>query len=63
MNDGLRANAETVMDTRSMGGKPSDRPVFGLTFWSPKKGILTLRDPSNHPTSIDLNAAKPTKLG
>jgi hypothetical protein len=57
-----RANAETLVDTHWVGGSPSDREVYGWAAWSPKKGILTLRNPANHPKEIKIDAAKVFQL-
>ncbi len=42
-----RANSETLVDTHWVGGNPVDMEVYGWASWSPKKGILTLRNPSS----------------
>ncbi|HEY4414672.1 MAG TPA: enterotoxin [Verrucomicrobiae bacterium] len=53
-----RANADTLVDTHWVGGSPGDREVYGWAAWSPKKGILTLRNPRNRAAHIDLDPAK-----
>jgi hypothetical protein len=57
-----RANAETLVDTHWIGGAPSERSVYGWASWSPKKGILTLRNPSGRPASIPIDPAKAFEL-
>lgn len=41
-----RENAETMVDSHWVGGDPADLAVYGFASWSPKKGIMTLRNPS-----------------
>ena len=57
-----RANAETLVDTHWVGGSPEDRSVYGWASWSPKKGILTLRNPTAKVQSIKIDAAKVFEL-
>jgi hypothetical protein len=49
-----RANAETLKDTHWIGGDPAWLEVYGWASWSPHKGILVLRNPSDRPQSIRL---------
>ncbi|SEF73334.1 hypothetical protein SAMN05421819_0986 [Bryocella elongata] len=49
-----RSNAETLKDTHWVGGDPAWLQVYGWASWSPKKGILTLRNPSDKPQSLQL---------
>lgn len=53
-----RENAETLVDTHWVGGDPYLLEVYGWASWSPKKGILTLRNPSDKPQTITLDAAR-----
>jgi hypothetical protein len=57
-----RQNADTLVDTHWVGGSPGERKVYGWAAWSPKKGILTLRNPSAKPAQIKLDAAKVFEL-
>ena len=57
-----RNNAETLVDTHWVGGSPGDGEVYGWASWSPKKGILTLRNPTNHKAQIKIDAAKVFEL-
>lgn len=52
-----RSNEETLIDTRWIGGSPSKLQVYGWTSWSPKKGILTLRNPSSRPQQFTFEPA------
>ena len=53
-----RANAPTLKDTHWVGGDPRWLAVYGWASWSPEKGILTLRNPSDKPQTITLDAAQ-----
>ena len=57
-----RANAETLKDTHWVGGDPAWLQVYGWAAWSPAKGILTLRNPSDQPQSISLKLADVLQL-
>jgi hypothetical protein len=57
-----RANADTLVDTHWIGGSPADREVYGWAAWSPKKGILTLRNPSARAAEIKIDPAKAFEL-
>jgi hypothetical protein len=50
-----RANAAVLRDTHWIGGDPSRLEVYGWASWTPKKGILTLRNPSDHAQSIRID--------
>ena len=57
-----RDNADTLKDTHWVGGNPTDGSVYGWASWSPKKGILTLRNPTGKPATIKIDAAKVFEL-
>ena len=57
-----RANADTLVDTHWVGGRPEDRQVYGWASWSPQKGILTLRNPTARVQSIKIDPAKAFEL-
>ncbi len=40
-----RAHSETLKDTHWIGGDPDKLEVYGWAAWSPKAGIVTLRNP------------------
>jgi hypothetical protein len=50
------ANADTLRDTHWIGGNPARGDVYGWASWSPRKGILTLRNPSAFAQEIALDA-------
>jgi hypothetical protein len=49
-----RANADVLLDTHWIGGDPSQRQAYGYASWSPRKGILSLRNPSDQPQDFTL---------
>ncbi len=51
------ANAATLRDTHWVGGDPARLDVYGWAAWSPRKGILTLRNPSDRTQSIPVDIA------
>ncbi len=57
-----RANAATLVDTHWVGGDPAKLEVYGWASWSPAKGILTLRNPSDKEQSISLDPAEVFEL-
>ncbi len=57
-----RENADTLVATHWVGGAPADREVYGWAAWSPKKGILTLRNPSARAGQIKIDPAKVFEL-
>jgi len=54
-----RSNAETLKDTHWIGGDPRWLSVYGWASWSAKKGILTMRNPSDKPQdfAVDIGTA------
>jgi hypothetical protein len=54
-----RANADTLVDTHWVGGDPALLEVYGWASWSPREGILVLRNPSDKPQDfiVDVNGA------
>ncbi len=57
-----RENSDTLVDTHWVGGSPADGEVYGWASWSPKKGILTLRNPTANPRQIKIDPAKVFEL-
>ena len=41
-----RENADVMVDTHWVGGDPSELAIYGFASWSPRKGILCLRNPN-----------------
>jgi hypothetical protein len=57
-----RENASTLVDTHWIGGDPAKLEVYGWAAWSPEKGIVTLRNPSDKPQTFALDIAKALEL-
>jgi hypothetical protein len=57
-----RANADTLVDTHWVGGDPAMLEVYGWASWSPRKGILVLRNPSDKPQDFLVDVNKPFEL-
>lgn len=50
-----RANAGVLLDTHWIGGDPSMLEVYGYASWTPRKGILMLRNPDDQPHEFRLD--------
>ena len=50
-----RANADVLVDSHWVGGDPAKGEVYGFASWSPRKGILVLRNPAERPAHFDVN--------
>ena len=57
-----RANAAVLKDTHWIGGDPAKLEVYGWASWTPQKGIITLRNPSDKPQEFLLDVAKAFEL-
>jgi len=57
-----RTNASVLKDTHWIGGDPGNLAVYGWASWSPKKGIVVLRNPSNLPQEFLLDVGKAFEL-
>ncbi len=57
-----RANADTLKDSHFVGGRPGSGEVYGYAAWTPKKAILTLRNPNPIPTAFSLSLASVFEL-
>jgi hypothetical protein len=57
-----RRNAEVLRDTHWVGGDPEKLEVYGWAAWSPAKGILTLRNPSDQRQSLAIDLRKAFEL-
>lgn len=57
-----RRNADVLIDTHWIGGDPSKLDVYGWAAWSPQKGILTLRNPSDKPQTYVLDVTEAFEL-
>lgn len=50
-----RANSSVLKDTHWIGGDPGKLEVYGWAAWTPEKGIITLRNPSDHAQEFSLD--------
>jgi len=57
-----RANTDVLVDTHWIGGDPGGGEVYGWASWQPRKGIVTLRNPSDKPQSCALELARDLEL-
>ncbi|HEX8151060.1 MAG TPA: enterotoxin [Pyrinomonadaceae bacterium] len=57
-----RANADVLVDTHWVGGDPAGLEVYGWASWSPRKGILVLRNPSDRAQEFTLDAGRAFEL-
>jgi len=57
-----RAHSETLKDTHWIGGDPDKLEVYGWAAWTPKLGIVTLRNPSAKAQTYSLNLANVFEL-
>jgi hypothetical protein len=57
-----RANADTLVDTHWIGGDPGALEPYGWAAWSPRKGILTLRNPKDAPQTMAVDVAETFEL-
>jgi hypothetical protein len=57
-----RANAAVLKDTHWIGGDPGKLEVYGWASWTPKKGIVVLRNPSDHTQEFALDVGKAFEL-
>ena len=55
-------NANVLVDTHWVGGNPAEGEIYGWAAWSNRKGILSLRNPSDKPGSITLDIGKVFEL-
>ena len=57
-----RANSDVLKDTHWIGGDPAWLEAYGWAAWTPKKGVLVLRNPSDHEQVIRLRLADAFEL-
>ncbi|OHB73036.1 MAG: hypothetical protein A2Z25_06600 [Planctomycetes bacterium RBG_16_55_9] len=56
------ANADVLVDTHWIGGAPAEGEIYGWASWTPRKGILSLRNPSGKPGRIAIDIGKAFEL-
>jgi len=57
-----RAHAEVLVDTHWIGGDPGQSEVYGWASWTPRQGIITLRNPDDQPREFALEVATALEL-
>ncbi len=57
-----RRNASVLIDTHWVGGDPRWLEVYGWAAWTPQKGLLTLRNPSDRAQDFSLDIGKAFEL-
>jgi hypothetical protein len=57
-----RANADVLADTHWIGGDAGRSEPYGYASWSPRKGILCVRNPSRRPQVLTLTLAEAFEL-
>jgi len=57
-----RANGDVLVDAHFVGGDPGKGEPYGYASWSPRKGILALRNPGEKPASLELDLAEAFEL-
>ena len=57
-----RANADVLADTHWIGGDPAKAEVYGWASWSKRKGILSLRNPSDQSASLPIDIGEAFEL-
>lgn len=57
-----RSNADVLADTHWIGGDPEKLEVYGWASWSPRKGIVVLRNPSDRPQTFRLEIGSAFEL-
>jgi hypothetical protein len=50
-----RANADVLVDSHWIGGDPARLEIYGYASWSPRKGIIMLRNPDDQPHEFALD--------
>jgi hypothetical protein len=57
-----RANEDVLRDTHWIGGDPGRLDVYGWAAWSPKKAIVTLRNPDSKPQAAVIDLQRQLEL-
>ena len=55
-------NADVLAATHWIGGDPGNGEVYGWASWSPRKGILALRNPSTQTNSLSVDIGQAFEL-
>lgn len=57
-----RRNSDILVDTHWIGGDPLQNEIYGWASWSPRGGIITLRNPDKIPHAFELEPAAAFEL-
>jgi hypothetical protein len=57
-----RANADVLVDTHWIGGDPSRLEVYGYASWSPRAGVIALRNPDDEPHDYEMDVGRAFEL-
>jgi len=57
-----RRNADVLVDVHWIGGDPGEGEAYGYASWSPRMGILVLRNPGETEASFDVDIAEAFEL-
>jgi hypothetical protein len=57
-----RSHADTLKDVHWIGRDPDQLQIYGWAAWSPREGVITLRNPSNSPQEFSIDVAKVFEL-
>ena len=51
----VQHNADVLVDTHGIGGDPARGEAYGYASWSPRKGVLVLRNPAERPAQFPID--------
>ena len=57
-----RRNADVLVDTHWIGDDPRRLEVYGHAAWSSRRGVVSLRNPSDKPQSIGIDVSRAFEL-
>jgi hypothetical protein len=57
-----RGNADVLCDVHWLGGDPGKAEVYGFAAWSPRQGMLALRNPAAQAGAIEVEVGKAFEL-
>jgi hypothetical protein len=49
----VKSNEDVLYDTHWIGGSPINMELYGFASWTPRKGIITLRNPDDKPKDFE----------
>ncbi|MHC4330174.1 MAG: alpha-galactosidase [Planctomycetota bacterium] len=55
-------NSDVLVDTHWVGGDPAEGQIYGWASWAERKGILSLRNPSDKPGKIMIDIGRAFEL-